>query len=298
MCSACVTMRPRSSKSAVEQSRRSLMFAENAERTSAAPISSAIARSEAPITWSSTSITRALLRTRVPCSSVAPSQPDGHPDRRSVELEHLRPARAHGLAGHRDRRGRAHLGGPHGDELERPLRVGVAVARLVCLVEALGEARAERNRRARRTGPRSAGPLRPRAEARPPPRAARRTCARRPVARRPRRGREPRAPRRRPGTSTVSIPSSSASAQACSGPAPPNATSAKSRGSRPCSTETTRRARTISAFDDVDDRRGIDSPSARSAASRSSSIPPGSAAGRRPRSRLASLTVGLVPPRP
>ena len=34
-----------------------------------------------------------------------------------------------------------------------------------------------------------------------------------------------------PGTSTVSMPSSSARAQAWSGPAPPNATSAKSPGS-------------------------------------------------------------------
>ena len=53
MCSAWATIRPRPSKSAVEQSRRSLMFAENAERTSTAPISSAIERSDAPITWSS-----------------------------------------------------------------------------------------------------------------------------------------------------------------------------------------------------------------------------------------------------
>ena len=53
MCSACATMRPFSSKSAVEQSRRSLMFAENADRTSAAPISSATPRSACPRTWSS-----------------------------------------------------------------------------------------------------------------------------------------------------------------------------------------------------------------------------------------------------
>ena len=53
MCSAWATIRPRRSKSAVEQSRRSLMLAENAERTSTAPISSAIERSDAPITWSS-----------------------------------------------------------------------------------------------------------------------------------------------------------------------------------------------------------------------------------------------------
>ena len=44
------------------------------------------------------------------------------------------------------------------------------------------------------------------------------------------------------------MPSSSASAHACSGPAPPKATSASSRGSWPRSTETRRSARSISAF--------------------------------------------------
>ena len=54
MCSAWATIRPRASKSAVEQSRRSLMFAENADRTSAAPISSATAAERARrSTWSS-----------------------------------------------------------------------------------------------------------------------------------------------------------------------------------------------------------------------------------------------------
>ena len=53
MCSACAIIRPRWSKSAVEQSRRSLMFAEKEERTSTAPISSAIERSALPRTWSS-----------------------------------------------------------------------------------------------------------------------------------------------------------------------------------------------------------------------------------------------------
>ena len=57
MCSAWTTIRPRSSNSAVEQSRRSLMFDENAARTSTAPISSATARSALPITCSSTGIT-------------------------------------------------------------------------------------------------------------------------------------------------------------------------------------------------------------------------------------------------
>ena len=53
MCSACAIMRPSESKRAVEQSRRSLMLAEKAERTSAAPISSATARKALPMTWSS-----------------------------------------------------------------------------------------------------------------------------------------------------------------------------------------------------------------------------------------------------
>ena len=52
MCSACAIMRPRSSNSAVEQSRRSLMLAENEERIRTAPISSAIDRNDAPITCS------------------------------------------------------------------------------------------------------------------------------------------------------------------------------------------------------------------------------------------------------
>ena len=55
MCSAWETICPLGSNSAVEQSRRSLMFAEKAERMSTAPISSAIERSAAPISWSSSS---------------------------------------------------------------------------------------------------------------------------------------------------------------------------------------------------------------------------------------------------
>jgi hypothetical protein len=53
MLSACAIIRPSRSKSAVEQSRRSLMFAENDERTSTASISSATARRALPMTWSS-----------------------------------------------------------------------------------------------------------------------------------------------------------------------------------------------------------------------------------------------------
>src|SRR5689334_7180326 len=54
MCSACITISPRGSNSAVDASRRSLMLAECAERISTAPISSQIARSAPDTTWSST----------------------------------------------------------------------------------------------------------------------------------------------------------------------------------------------------------------------------------------------------
>ena len=47
---AWAIIRPSTSKIAVEQSRRSLMFEENAERMSAAPISSATATSALPMT--------------------------------------------------------------------------------------------------------------------------------------------------------------------------------------------------------------------------------------------------------
>ena len=94
-------------------------------------------------------------------------------------------------------------------------------------------------------------------------------------ARRSRRDRAPRGPRQRLGTSTIEAPSSSASAQACSGPAPPNATSAKSLGSWPRSTETTRKARSISALTTSTTASGSMPPSARSAASASSSRPAG-----------------------
>ena len=54
MCSACMTISPFASNSAVDASRRSLMLAEWAERMSTAPISSHTARSAPVRTWSST----------------------------------------------------------------------------------------------------------------------------------------------------------------------------------------------------------------------------------------------------
>ena len=65
-------------KSAVEQSRRSLMFDENAERISAAPISSAAATSALPITCSST-FTRLALASLAAGGRRRPTETDALP---------------------------------------------------------------------------------------------------------------------------------------------------------------------------------------------------------------------------
>ena len=159
MCSAWAIIRPLSSKSAVEQSRRSLMFAENAERTSAAPISSQTARSAAPITCSSIFTLLAPFRHTLVSTKAAtmarpipnPHPPGGDPAAGAVQFDH-------GRAGHVEwvRRRElqlgpaAHLGGSDGDQLERAVAVGVAVPLLVGRVEALGEPLAERHRQLER----------------------------------------------------------------------------------------------------------------------------------------------------
>ena len=74
MCSAWATMRPRASKSAAEQSRRSLMFDEDALRTSTVPISSAIPERAALITDRVTGSTFAPGR-GCPTASGSPAQP-------------------------------------------------------------------------------------------------------------------------------------------------------------------------------------------------------------------------------
>ena len=96
------------------------------------------------------------------------------------------------------------------------------------------------------------------------------------------------------GTSTVRISSSSASAHACSGPAPPNATSAKSRGSWPAlDRDDAQRAQHLGVDDRDDLRRDRCSPSARSAAARSSSMPAGE-----PRRQAAEQEVRVGDRRP
>ena len=84
MCSACITSSPAGSNSAVEQSRRSLMFAECAARTSTAPISSHAARSAPVVTCSSTGSIE-HHRSRV---VDAPAPPGRHRDGRLRQREY------------------------------------------------------------------------------------------------------------------------------------------------------------------------------------------------------------------
>ena len=156
MCSACMTISPLASNRAVEASRRSLMFAECAERTSTAPISSHAARSAPTITWSVTGIHAAQrsITTR-PAAGMSAAPAGRHHERRPGQLDdrravHARRRRAEHLgvpparrrsaragcraAAGRPRAGsrqlRARLGDrdAHGHELELGVRVGVAVA--------------------------------------------------------------------------------------------------------------------------------------------------------------------------
>src|SRR5215211_7075531 len=146
MCSAWATIRPRSSKRAVEQSRRSLMFAENAERINAAPISSATARSACPSTWSSIVTISSRLRHPPHGTIPNPHPPGGNPAGGAVELDQGRAARFCSRArGKREGRTGRDLRGSNGDQLQLAAAVRVAVALLVEPVETLLEARAERH---------------------------------------------------------------------------------------------------------------------------------------------------------
>ena len=112
------------------------------------------------------------------------------------------------------------------------------------------------------------------------------------------------------GTSTSGTPSIAASSAACSGPAPPKATSANSRGSRPRSTVIERIVCAMFALATVRmpaaaSRRSIPSSSAsRSTAASARSVcngisPPRKRSGSiRPSTRCASVIVGSSPPSP
>ena len=114
----------------------------------------------------------------------------------------------------------------------------------------------------------------------------------------------------RGGITTVGMSSNSASRHACSGPAPPNATRAKRRGSCPRPIDTVRMARAMelsmistmpAAASSTPRPSGAPtraSMAARAASTSSGISPPSSAGGMRPSTRCASVTVGSVPPRP
>src|SRR5262249_53132337 len=91
MCSACITISPAASNSAVEASRRSLMLAECAERISTAPISSQPARSAPATTCSSTG--SIALRPDVDRAGVVDlAGPAGRDEQRRLgELDHRGP---------------------------------------------------------------------------------------------------------------------------------------------------------------------------------------------------------------
>src|SRR5919204_354802 len=113
------------------------------------------------------------------------------------------------------------------------------------------------------------------------------------------------------GTSTHGVPTSRAICAANSGPAPPSATSAKSRGSKPlrtefssidCTIECVRICNApIEASSTLMPRAsaGPRSKASRARSARSCISPPRNASGRsQPRLTIASVAVGSVPPRP
>ena len=175
MCSACMTIAPSASNSAVDASRRSLMLAEWAERTSTAPISSQAARSAPSITCRVTGpmplTTRApgSRRRRRPRRSSREAPPASSPRARttagpasraspgpstrasssSPAITTRRVPRSSAVAAALGRgsgagRGR---GDAHGHQLELGIVVAVAVAGLVGLVELASQVVRRRVRR-------------------------------------------------------------------------------------------------------------------------------------------------------
>ena len=300
MCSACAIMRPRSSKSAVEQSRRSLMFAEKAERMSTAPISSATERRRAAENL------ELDIHDRVSLQPASCPIPNPHPPGGSQQVAPSSSSTAGPVTARARPSRRSSSAGPGATSAVRTatssirrVPVGVAVALLVRAVERLREIGPERHRQLERLACVAEVRLAVAPAARRPPRAGRRTSARGRAARRSPRARARTARRLPPGRARVAISSSSASSHACSGPAPPNATSAKS-------------ARIVPTLDRDDAATRAASPRSRhrrprpGRSRRAHARPPrGRARAARervaaagPAARFASVTVGRVPPRP
>src|ERR1043166_1178688 len=151
MCSACAIIRPRSSNSAVEQSRRSLMLAEKEERMRTAPISSAIDLSDAPITWSWIAAFASLTRHDPAGTIPNPHPPGGNPEGRALEFDELRARCTAWFASRQlQRRTRLEVHDADGDELDLAAAIRVAVALVVRPVEPLREVDAKRHRQLER----------------------------------------------------------------------------------------------------------------------------------------------------
>ena len=240
------------------------------------------------------------VRIRVLFPSLAPSHPGGSQQVAPSSSTTGGPADGQRLAAGRSSSGPGvDVGGAHGDELDRRARGrrSRSAPRARGGTTRPGRPRAARS--ARTTAPRSGG--RPRRRRGSAPASSKgityeRTRSRRSsLATRPSAESTPAAA----GTSTLPMPSSSASSHACSGPGAAEGDEREvARVVAALDGDEPERAQHL-GVDDVDDRLRRRGPRARSsAAARSSSSPPASASGRRPSTRLASVTVGSSPPRP
>ena len=253
------------SNTAVEQSRRSLMLGEWAARTSAAPISSATPSSAAAITLrvAGSVIARAPIPPR-PGAPASPRRPTGG----TVERDRRGASRLRAGRRWSDLEGRAGDGGraTDRDQLDLARLVGEAVPLAMRLVKSRREPRGglERHRQLERlaavaqvarhdrvgrptlAGQRGCEPAELRRASEPSGSDNARDGVSTTVANRDSKRRVDTTRRRAP--TPAGCPSASATSQACRGPAPPKATSSRSRGSWPRSTVTTRIAATISWF--------------------------------------------------
>ena len=274
MCSACTSSSPPAVNSAAEQSARSLMLGLYDARRSTAPISSAMPVRRAISTCSDAGSSVIAHHVRGVAGST----------RRAARGRRASLGDPHGAVGLGDDRGPDHrVALDHRELLEsqrrgaasrapgarRPPRAPTVAAnplRRSCsawkpstvatrsswLCPAYRQSSAVVTSTSTPRCPPRPGRGPPRRGQRARPRSRRGRRARATTARRRARAastgaRRRRTRRRAAGTTTARMPSASAIAHAWSGPAPPNATSASSRGSTPCATVTARTASSIAA---------------------------------------------------
>src|SRR3954454_19420324 len=115
------------------------MFAEKEARIRTAPISSAIDRSDAPMTCSSIGAKTSLTRHDPAGTIPNPHPPGGNPQGRPIQFDQGRTGRALLPAARQLQLGARHdLGGPNGHQLDLTSTVGIVVPLFVRAVEAVG----------------------------------------------------------------------------------------------------------------------------------------------------------------